>query len=115
MTQCFLEQKRYAFLNELFYNISTDIEEDFLKVVRKLVPYVIPANKVTPKRMNGKNVKGKEMLSYIKVRIKSHFLKKIHLSTRHAGTNCFINLSLSGKKPVCFPFHLSLYSIHLLE
>lgn len=72
--------------------------------VRKLVPYVIPANKVTPKRMNGKNVKGKEMLSYIKVRIKSHSLKKIHLSTRHAGTNCSVNLSLSEKKTYVFLF-----------
>lgn len=113
MTQCFLEQKRYAFLNELFYNISTDIDEDFLEFVRKLVPYVIPANKVTPKRMNGKNVKGKEMLSYIKVRIKSHFLKKIHLSTRHAGTNCFINLSLSEKKNLYVFLFIYLYILFI--
>lgn len=59
----------FSFLNELFYNISTDIDDDFLEFIKLLVPYVVSEGKVTTKRMNGKDVKGKDMLVYIKVRL----------------------------------------------
>lgn len=60
----------FSFLNELFCNISTDIDQDFLKYVKMFLPYLIPENNLKPKQMNGKDLKGKDILVYIKVRFK---------------------------------------------
>lgn len=52
--------------NHRFAGLVKDIDEEFLEFVKILVPYVVPENKLTTKRMNCKDVKGKDMLVYIK-------------------------------------------------
>lgn len=94
----FLEGKiLFLFLNELFYNISSDIDQEFLEFVKIFVPYVIPENNLKPKQMNGRDLKGKDMLVYIKVSINSHRLKTLHLFIKQTRAKCFVNLSSSKK------------------
>lgn len=53
----------------LFFIISlTDIDREFLECVKLLVPYVVSEEKLIAKQMDGKDVKGKDMLVHIKVR-----------------------------------------------
>lgn len=53
----------------MFSNISTDIDDDFLEFIKLLVSNVVSENKLTTKQMNGEDVRGKDMLVYVKVRL----------------------------------------------
>lgn len=49
--------------------MSTDMDDDFLEFIKLLVPYVVSENKLTTKQMNGEDVKGKDMMVYVKIRL----------------------------------------------
>lgn len=93
------------FLNKLFYNIFTDIDTDFLEIVKKLVPYIISGNKLTPKRMNGKDIKGQEIFAYIKVRIKLCHVKILVMHFSSARKYRFLCESIFLKNFFKFIFH----------
>lgn len=43
------------------------MDEDFVASVKLLVPYVLSRDKLVPKRINGMDVTGEDMLKYVKV------------------------------------------------
>lgn len=43
------------------------MDENFVASVKMLVPYVLSRDKLVPKRINGRDVTGEDMLKYIKV------------------------------------------------
>lgn len=55
-------------INQLFFLLTTsDMDEDFVASVKLLVPYVLSRDKMVPKRINGRDVTGEDMLKYVKV------------------------------------------------
>lgn len=61
--------KHVATSNQFVGQIQ-DIDREFLECVKLLVPYVVSEEKLIAKQMDGKDVKGKDMLVHIK-----HFVK----------------------------------------
>lgn len=52
--------------NHQFAGLVKDMDDDFLEFIKLLVPYVVSENKLTTKQMNGEDVKGKDMMVYVK-------------------------------------------------
>lgn len=51
----------------IFFLNTSDMDENFVASVKLLVPYVLSRDKLVPKRINGRDVTGEDMLKYVKV------------------------------------------------
>lgn len=78
-----------------FFLLNTsDMDEDFVASVKLLVPYVLSRDKMVPKRINGRDVTGKDMLKYVKV-------STFYRCTLHSAFNTGVTVIL--KKTSFYP------------
>lgn len=70
------------------------MDEDFVASVKLLVPYVLSRDKMVPKRINGRDVTGKDMLKYVKV-------STFYRCTLHSAFNTGVTVIL--KKTSFYP------------
>ncbi|XP_062621079.1 atlastin-1-like [Saccostrea cucullata] len=88
-----------------------DIDEEFIQYVKEFVPYIVSREKLVTKRINSTDVKGEDLLNYIKAYV--HSLKNEELpspqttfeATAAVGRRLAVNKALKlytvGMKEVC--------------
>lgn len=56
-----------VFLSFLFFKNSIEMDDDFVEMVKLLVPYILSRDMMMTKRINGMEVTGKDMSKYVRV------------------------------------------------
>lgn len=56
-----------VFLSFLFFKNSIEMDDDFVEMVKLLVPYILSRDMMMTKRINGMEVTAKDMSKYVRV------------------------------------------------
>lgn len=56
-----------VFLSFLFFKNSIEMDDDFVEMVKLLVPYILSRDMMMTKRINGMEVIGEDMSKYVRV------------------------------------------------